>query len=234
MTKIYRIEAPNLVHEVAGMRLEYDGWQDSVNGILIGAHSNNKDTRTYEFKCYWPTTNSTGVLKDFRIRTDSDVPNDYVKGTSPVNRMDVKAVALRNSKIWRDRKIQEQANLHYAINDPTAIHLIAQTWRGPAEAWWISETLLLHPGKYGPYNCRKEWIEVILLLNVPFEVARYVFVKYVEGLHESTVIEAAQNGLSETEIIRVVAAEEEFGFFESRKMINEFSGSRSPESHRNA
>lgn len=227
MTKFDLIEAPKLSHEASGLWLEYDGWQDIVQGTIIGTHSNNKETRAYEFTCCWQTEKMHGELKDFRIRSHSDDPNNNIKGTSVTSRNDVRAVALRTSHIWRSRKIKEQENLRQAICDPAVIHLTAQTCWGLAEGWWIGEALLLKPGCYGyRYGCRKEWIEVVPLKGVSDEVARFVFENYIEGQTETTAIEAAQRGLSLHEIKRVVSVEEEHNLPLARDLMEELVASR--------
>jgi hypothetical protein len=139
VSNIARIGKPYLTLEKPGMRLEYDGWQDRVSGALRGSHSNQKETRWYRFTCDW-AHGRAGEIVEFEIAAKNQHPDNRIKGTARENRKDVRDVARRVSRFWRDEKLKEQEQLRQATRDPAAVQISvkADIFSGiRTEAWWI-------------------------------------------------------------------------------------------------
>jgi hypothetical protein len=221
-------EKPHLTLEKPGMRLEYDAWRDRVSGALKGSHSNQKETRWYRFTCDWAQGQSGEV--GLEIAAKHQHPDNWVKGTAPENRKDVRNVARRVSRLWRDEKLKEQDQLRQATRDPTAVQIFARPWfrgRAVAEAWLIGGALLLEPDRFG-LTCREGWIEVLPIGGSDKQVAEYIAEIYGGGEGDvETAVKAAQEGLCLSDIKRVITVRQEVGWRDAERLIDEIARSHS-------
>jgi hypothetical protein len=215
-----QIEVPNFTLEKAGMQLEYDGWRDRVQGAICGAHSNHKETRWYRFTCDW--ANSDGELSEFVIAARHQHPDHWLKGTASENRQDVRKVARRVSRLWREEKLTEQERLRQVTTDAAAIEIrVSPEWSGGRRqccAWWIAKALLLEPSQFGR-ACRAGWIDVLPIGQGDMNVAKYITQVYADVGDEELACRAARRGLSLSEIKYVMNIREEKGWQEAEEAL---------------
>jgi hypothetical protein len=217
-----RIAIPQLTLEKPGMRLEYDGWRDRVSGAVRGSHSNQKEARWYRFTCGW-AQGQAGEIVEFEIAAKHQHPDNWIKGTAPENRKDVRDVARRVSRLWRDEKLKEQEQLRQATRDPAAVQISVKTdmFSGiRTEAWWIGGAVLVERDRFLP-NCREGWIEVLPIGDSDQEVAEYVAQIYADGGDVELALKAAQAGLCLSDVKRVITAKQEGDWRDAERLIDE-------------
>jgi hypothetical protein len=214
------IDVPNFTLEKPDMRLGYDGWRDRVQGAICGAHSNQKETRWYRFTCEW--AHSDGELTEFVIVAKHEHPDNWLKGTAPENRKDVRNAARRVSKLWREKKLAEQEALRQATTDPAAVEIrVSAEWSGgkrQCRAWWIGGAILLRPSDFGR-ACRAGWIDVLHVGHGDMNVAQYITQVYADAGDEELACRAARRGLSLSEIKDVMSIRQQKGWQEAEEAL---------------
>lgn len=196
------IKIPQMVHEMQGIRLEYDGWRDCVRGTVVGSHSNQKENRRYRFTCSWEGKHEAEIT-EFYVDAKSDHPGNWTKGTAPQNRRDIKKDAQSKSARWRKEKLEEQDQLKQRCQAPEAVEIAVQTSRRKkCEAWWIGKAILWEPHRFGRH-CRPGWIEVLPIGDAGREIVELIVKNCAGGPYdEEEIAEAAIAGLSLPEIIQ--------------------------------
>jgi hypothetical protein len=223
------IKVPKLTHEKPGMRLEYDGWRDRVSGALRAAHSNQKETRTYKFACSWER-GQVAELVEFEIVAKHEHPDNWLKGTAPQNRKDVRDVMRRVATLWRAEKLKEQESLRRNIQNNEAIRIVVQPklfgGRTTYEAFWFRGAVVLEPKHFRRINCRAGWMEVLPIGDSDREIAQYVAQVYADGGNDELATEAARNGLSLLQIQQVIIAYTEEGPDGRDRLMNDIITAR--------
>jgi hypothetical protein len=219
------IKAPKLTLERGGLRLTYDGWNDRVSGILPAEHSKRAEMRKYRFVCNWRS--GQGEITEFEIVAKTENPNHGIKGTASENREDVKTVAKRTARLWREEKLKEQTELRTICQSDAAVPFIVSSsvlFGRKAQAWWIGQAVLLEPNQCGRH-CKQGWIETLPIGNASQDVAVFVAQVFADNGNDVLCTEAARLGLSMAEIKRVlVAGEESWG--EANTLMNQLSLAR--------
>lgn len=166
--------------------------------------------RFYDFAVKWQ--NGKGEVKTFSIAAKHIHPNHFRKGTASDNRKDIKVRVLNVAEIWRRRKLKEQEALREAIRNSNVtrfeISPYLERWLGPHAVFYVPDVLLFEPAQCGR-DCRKGWIEAILVGHVTAEVARFIAQLYFDNGPYEAAVEAARVGKSLSELERCFAREEE-------------------------
>lgn len=132
----------------------------------------------------------------------------------------MRKVARRLANGWREEKLKEQEKLRHATQDKAAVRIAIspRLGRKTIEAWWLPGAILLEPQKFGRINCTTGWIEVLPIGNAGPDVAAYLAQIYADCGDDELATEAARNGLSLSQIQRVMAPSD---WQERRQLMNE-------------
>ncbi|VTZ26146.1 hypothetical protein MPC4_80026 [Methylocella tundrae] len=198
-------EWPALILENTRERLGYSPREDRVDGWFNAAHSSGNSTRRYDFSVSWANGKPKPDDVVLSIRARSDDPYQRIKGTAPENLFDLKVVALKKARAWRDEKRIEQAELHRLINVKSIVIKAEPRWYRPKydpiyEAYLMNGWLFYQPSQFGD-AVPKEWLQGLLIGTNNESTAKLLLRELGSfGEHAESIAEKAREGATYDEI----------------------------------